>query len=229
MEIITANQAAGNPMTAIIYGAPGMGKTTVLGHLPGRTLVFDVDRTTGVLKSMPNAGNIAICYVNNIDTWNNWNSILLEVVQDWKGQYDNICIDNISELERCILSSLGKAGKNNGIPSQADYQFMQFKIVNSLRYLKTLGVNLIWTAWEAVEDFQTPEGQIFNRYTPQINRKINNNICGLCNVVGRMAIKDDGTRGILFSATNSMYAKNQYDTRKGCLQSDLLARQDQKV
>ena len=222
METIMASQVGYNPMTAIIYGAPGMGKTTVLGNLPGRTLVFDVDRTTGVLRGMPNAANIAICYVDNIDTWTSWNDLLVDVVQNWKGDYDNICIDNISELERCILSALGKAGKNNGIPSQADYQFMQFKIVNSLRYLKTLGVHMVWTAWEAVEEFQTPDSQIYNRYTPQINKRINNNICGLCNVVGRMAIKEDGTRGILFGATNSMYAKNQYDSRKGCLQSELL-------
>lgn len=222
METVSASALKPQLITAIIYGAPGMGKTTTLGHLPGKTLVLDVDRTTSVLKSLPNAQNIDICYVNNITTWDSWNSLLQEIVNDCKGKYDNIAVDNISELERCILSSLGRVGKNNGIPCQADYQFMQFKIVNSLRYMKTLDANLVWTAWETTEEFQSVEGQIWNRYVPQLNRKIYNNICGLCNIVGRMMIKEDGTRGISFTASNSMYAKNQYDKRLGCRQESLL-------
>ena len=206
-------------MTALLYGQPGMGKTTTIKYLPGKTLVFDVDRTTRVLSGCE---NIDICYVDNRDTWTNWRELLTEVVEKYNGKYDNYVVDNISELERCILSDLGRKGKNNGVPAQADYQYMQFQMVNSLRYMKNLGGNLIWTAWETTDLFTTPEGQTFNRAYPQINSKILNNVCGLCDVVGRIIINSEGKRGYTFSATNGVYAKNQYDERKGCLQEELI-------
>lgn len=206
-------------MTALLYGQPGMGKTTTIKYLPGKTLVFDVDRTTRVLSGCE---NIDICYVDNRDTWSNWRELLTEVVEKYNGKYDNYVVDNISELERCILSDLGRKGKNNGVPAQADYQYMQFQMVNSLRYMKNLGGNLIWTAWETTDLFTTPEGQTFNKAYPQINSKILNNVCGLCDVVGRIVINSEGKRGYTFSATNGVYAKNQYDDRKGCLQEELI-------
>jgi phage nucleotide-binding protein len=219
MILHNAKDISRGNMTALLYGQPGMGKTTTIKYLPGRTLVFDVDRTTRVLSGCE---NIDICYVDNRDTWTNWRELLTEVVEKYNGKYDNYVVDNISELERCILSDLGRKGKNNGVPAQADYQYMQFQMVNSLRYMKNLGGNLVWTAWETTDLFTTPEGQTFNRAYPQINNKILNNVCGLCDVVGRIIINAEGKRGYTFSATNGVYAKNQYDDRKGCLQEELI-------
>ena len=219
MILTNAKDISRGNMTALLYGQPGMGKTTTIKYLPGKTLVFDVDRTTRVLSGCE---NIDICYVDNRETWSNWRELLTEVVEKYNGKYDNYVVDNISELERCILSDLGRKGKNNGVPAQADYQYMQFQMVNSLRYMKNLGGNLIWTAWETTDLFTTPEGQTFNRAYPQINNKILNNVCGLCDVVGRIIINAEGKRGYTFTSTNGVYAKNQYDDRKGCLQEELI-------
>lgn len=219
MILTNAKDISRGNMTALLYGQPGMGKTTTIKYLPGKTLVFDVDRTTRVLSGCK---NIDICYVDNRETWSNWRELLTEVVEKYNGKYDNYVVDNISELERCILSDLGRKGKNNGVPAQADYQYMQFQMVNSLRYMKNLGGNLVWTAWETTDLFTTPEGQTFNRAYPQINSKILNNVCGLCDVVGRIIINAEGKRGYTFTATNGVYAKNQYDDRKGCLQEELI-------
>ena len=219
MILTNAKDISRGHMTALLYGQPGMGKTSTIKYLPGKTLVFDVDRTTRVLAGCE---NIDICYVDNRETWTNWRELLTEVVEKYNGKYDNIVVDNISELERCILSDLGRKGKNNGVPAQADYQYMQFQLVNSLRYMKNLGGNLIWTAWETTDLFTTPEGQTFNRAYPRINSKILNNVCGLCDIVGRIVINGEGKRGYTFTATNGVYAKNQYDDRKGCLQEELI-------
>ena len=133
-----------------------------------------------------------------------------------KLDYENIVVDNISELERCILSDLGSQGKNKGVPAQADYQYMQFKLVNSLRFMKSLGVNVIWTAWETYENYTHPDGTQYTRSYPKISAKIVDNICGLCDIVGKIMAKQDGTRGIILEATQNVYAKNQLDSRKGC-------------
>lgn len=150
LQITNATDIQTNKGTYLIYAPPGMGKTTAIKYLPGKTLVLDVDRTTRVLKGEK---NIDIAYVDNTDTWKFWGELIVDLEENYKGKYDNIVVDNISELERSLLSDLGNKGKNKGVPSQGDYQYMQFRIVNSLRYMKNLGSNLVWTAWESSDLF----------------------------------------------------------------------------
>ncbi|WP_339179286.1 AAA family ATPase [Oceanobacillus sp. FSL W7-1293] len=219
LQITNATDIQTNKGTYLIYAPPGMGKTTAIKYLPGKTLVLDVDRTTRVLKGEK---NIDIAYVDNTDTWKFWGELIVDLEENYKGKYDNIVVDNISELERSLLSDLGNKGKNKGVPSQGDYQYMQFRIVNSLRYMKNLGSNLVWTAWESSDLFTDSSGQQWNRSFPQINHKIMNNVLGLCDVVAKLAINSDGERGFVLSSSNSTYAKNQIDDRKGCLQSELI-------
>lgn len=223
MEIVKATDVRNLKGTYLIYGPPGRGKTTTIKYLPGKTLILDIDRTSKVLKGQE---NIDIVYIDNEDTWNDWGKTLKDLTENYVGTYDNVIVDNVSELERCILSSLGAEGKNNGVPSQGDYQYMQFRMVNSLRYMKNLDSNLVWTAWEEIDLWTDADGSSYNTALPQINKKIRNNVLGLCDVVGRLMVKDDGDRGFILESTNSTYAKNQLDDRKGCLQSELILPHD---
>ncbi|OLS02248.1 AAA family ATPase [Tissierella creatinophila] len=207
--------------TYLIYGPPGIGKTTSIKYLPGKTLVLDVDRTSKVLRGCK---DIDIAEIDNINTWDHWEKVLQDIVKNKNNysQYNNIVVDNISELERCLLSDLGSKGKNKGVPSMGDYQYLQFRLVNSLRYMKSLDCNLIWIAWESTDLYTTAEGQQFNRAYPQINNKILNNIAGLCDVVGKLTFNKEGNRGFVLMPTNDVFAKNQLDDRKGALQSELI-------
>ena len=238
------------PYTALLYCAPGVGKSTAIGLIAerseGRTLVLDIDRT--IVKTL--AKHEVVKDLSKIDverikttttqfakdgktvlehgTWESWSntiSNLGKLKEAGKLEYDTIAVDNISELERCILSDLGSQGKNKGVPAQADYQYMQFKLVNSLRYLKSLGVNVILTAWETVRDIVHPDGTSYSQFIPKISLKIVDNICGLCDVVGKILAKQDGTRGIVLEATQSIYAKNQIDSRKGCLVENFIEKE----
>lgn len=219
LQIIKATDIKTAKGTYLIYGPPGMGKTSSFKYLPGKTLVLDIDRTSKVLRG---SKNIDIVEVDNINTWSYWEKLVVDLYENYKGKYDNICVDNVSELERCILSDLGRQGKNKGVPAQGDYQYMQFKLVNSLRYMKNLDANIIWTAWESTDLYQDANGQQFNRSFPQINQRIMNNVLGLCDIVGRLIINSEGQRGFILSATNSTYAKNQLDDRTKSLQSELI-------
>lgn len=223
LNIKNATEIIEKKGTFLLYGPPGTGKTTSVKFFPGKTLVLDIDRTSKVLKGCE---SIDIAEISNINTWQHWEEVLQDIVKNKEkyNQYDNIVVDNISELERCILSDLGSKGKNKGVPSQGDYQYMQFRLVNSLRYMKELNKNLVWFAWEDTDLYTTAEGQQFNRTYPQINRRIINNIAGLCDVVGKLMLNDEGKRGYVLSPTNSIYAKNQLDDRKGCLQEEILIR-----
>lgn len=235
------------PKTVLLYCSTGVGKTTTLGIIAekskGKTLIIDIDRTiTTTLGKKEVVKDLKRIDIKQVDimprqggdedkttgTWNSWSNILTELLAQKKAgklEYENICVDNISELERCILSDLGSQGKNKGVPAQGDYQYMQFKLVNSLRIMKQLGVNIYWTAWETVEEFVQPDGAKYNRLVPKINSKIVDNICGLCDIVGKILVKQDGTRGILLEATQNIYAKNQVDMRKGCLVEDFIEKE----
>lgn len=220
--------------TALLYCKPGVGKSTAIGLIAeaseGNTLVLDVDRTiTKTLAKkevVKDTSKILIQQIDNVNTFDDWTNVLRDL-RDMKasGQLEaagikTIAVDNISELERCILSDLGSKGKNKGVPAMADYQYMQFKLVNSLRYMKSLGVNVVWTAWEVTEQFTHPDGTQYSRLYPKISAKIVDNICGLCDVVGRIFVNKDGQHGILLEATQNIYAKNQIDDRKACRVED---------
>lgn len=228
-ELVQAKQ----PVTCLTYCAPGVGKSTFLGIIgeqsEGKTLVLDIDRTFVPTMSknevVHDFDRIEVWQVDNINTWEDWQAKLdrlSELKDAGKLEWENICVDNISELERCILSDLGSKGKNKGVPAQADYQYMQFKLVNSLRFLKSLGVNIFLTAWEITEQFQNPDGSYYSRNYPRCSAKIVDNICGLCDVVGKIGTNKEGVRGIILEATQNTYAKNQRDTRKFCLVNEFL-------
>lgn len=217
MRIINAKDITKSKGAYLIYAAPGVGKTTALGSLPGKTLVLDVDRTTGVLKGK---ANIDIAYIDNVNTMVSWENALQTLLKGHK--YDNIAVDNISELERCILSEYGANGKNDGVPAMGDYQRMQFKLVNSLRLLKSLNANIILTAWENMEQVTAPTGEQYSRFIPKIQAKICDNICGLCDVVAHLEITSEGVRACRLEATKNIYAKNQIDERKGCKAEEVI-------
>ena len=216
------------PFTALLYCAPGVGKSTTLGLIgeksKGKTLVLDVDRTFVPTMAKDEVvhdfSKFEVLQVDNINTWTDWTKKLTDLKAAKESgkltEYENICVDNISELERCILSDLGRQGKNKGVPAQADYQYMQFKLMDSLRFMKSLGLNVIWTAWETTEDYVTLDGTCYTRSYPKISKKIVDNVCGLCEIVGKIIVNKDGERGVVMEATQNIYAKNQIDTRKIC-------------
>ena len=223
------------PYTALLYCKPGVGKSTAIGLIAerseGNTLVLDVDRTiTRTLAKGEVVKDISKVLVNPIEnrgknenagiagTFAAWTDTLKEITPEFlkENNIKTVAVDNISELERCILSDLGSQGKNKGVPAMADYQYMQFQLVNSLRYMKSLGINVIWTAWEVVEPFTYPDGTQYSRIVPKISTKIIDNICGLCDVVGWISVSKESGHGILLEATQNIYAKNQIDSRKGC-------------
>lgn len=235
MEItkIDAKAVSDKPYTALLYCAPGVGKSTAIGLIAeaseGNTLVLDVDRTVERTLAkgevVKDTSKVLVAKVDNIDTFDSWTKLLKEEITPEflaKNKITTVAVDNISELERCILSNLGAKGKNKGVPAMADYQYMQFQLVNSMRYMKNWGVNIVWTAWEVAEPFTYPDGTQYTRLVPKISNKIVDNICGLCDVVGKILVNKEGKHGILLEATQNIYAKNQIDSRKACAVEDFI-------
>jgi len=223
------------PYTALLYCKTGGGKSTAIGLIAeaseGNTLVLDIDRTiTRTLAKkevVKDTSKILVQEIDNVHTFDAWTKTLTEITPEWLAENNikTVAVDNVSELERCILSDLGAQGKNKGVPAMADYQYMQFKLVNSLRYMKSWGVNVLWTAWETVEQFTHPDGSQYSRIVPKIASKIVDNICGLCDIVGWIGVNKEGEHHILLEATQNIHAKNQVDCRKECRVEDFIQKE----
>lgn len=235
MEInrIDEQMTQDKPFTALLYCPPGIGKSTAIGLAAeaseGNTLVLDIDRTIDrtIAKHevVKDSSRLYTAKIDNINTFEDWTETLSTLAQMKESEtldFSTIAVDNISELERCILSDLGRQGKNKGVPAQSDYQYMQFKLVNSLRFMKNLDVNIIWTAWEDVRQIVSPNGTSYSQIIPKMSHKIVDNICGLCDVVGKILVNKEDQHGILLEATQNIYAKNQIDSRKTCRVEDFV-------
>lgn len=227
LNITNAADIQTDKSTYLIYASPGMGKTTAIKYIPGKTLLVDIDKSSSVLKG---ENNIDIATIDTHNIWNSWTETVTDLLKNDYSQYENIVIDNVSELFRACLANLGRDGKNNRVPEQSHYQRVDFTILDSLRALKKLDARIIFTAWETSDTWYTESGQSFNRAYPDIRTKILNNFMGLCDVVARLVVStdEDGNekRGFILQPTSSVYAKNRLDDRKGCLVNELVGDTD---
>ncbi|MGY0683179.1 AAA family ATPase [Mammaliicoccus sciuri] len=207
--------------TYLIYAKPGTGKTHTLNYLPGKSLYLNVDKSERPLK-----GNeqIDILDFNTHDAWNEWKELMKWISDNDQiiNQYDTIVIDNISELFRSMLANLGRNGKNERVPEMSHYQRVDFFIIDSFRFLQSLGKRLVFIAWETNYDFYTPAGQQITQSVPDVRKTIRDNIAGLCQVVARLVFNEQsGNRGYILTPSNSVFAKNQLDNREHCKQDEL--------
>ena len=218
LKIYSAKDIQTKPVTALVYAKAGSGKTYTLGQLSGRTVILDIDKTAHVLKDNP---NVIIIDIDIYDTVNSMNEAIQWIMEN-KDRFDNVCVDNVSELQNCILSAYGKAGRNDGVPSQADYQKYQFKLMDYLRQLKFTGKNVILTAWEELVTITSPTGEQYTAFMPRIQKTVRDSVCGLCDVVGHFDFDEHGERFIRLQTMKNVYAKNQIDDRKACKQNELV-------
>lgn len=229
MREIKASDLETSNATYLIYANPGVGKTYSIGYLPGKTLLLDIDHSSSTLIRHPNKENITIWELDSSNMWQEWLDVCSELINNkskYEAEYDNIVVDNLTELFKAQLENLGKEGKNAGVPSQANYQQSDFMNLRSLRGLKSLNVRLVFTAWETTMQFNEENGQIITKAVPDIREKIINNYLGLCDVVARLVASKDAEgnvkRGFILQPTLSVEAKNRLDDRKGCLVEELI-------
>lgn len=226
-RITPATELTKDKATYLIYGQQGSGKTTALKHLPGKTLLLDIDRSSSVLIGEE---NIDILPIDTSNTWDDWIDVVGEIITGKIdiSTYDNIAVDNVTELFRSALEDLGKKGKatQDGVPGMADYQKIDFMLLRSLRGLNSIDKRIIFTAWETTDLWTHESGQSFNRSMPELRKTISNNFMGLSDVVAKITQKvgkdDEITRGFILQPSESVMAKNRLDDRKGCKVDELI-------
>ena len=210
MQILKPKDLTSDKATCLIYGIPGMGKTTLLGMLPGKTLIVDIDKGTRVLSECENVDIVRIS-----EDLHEIPEILNELRT--KCPYQNVAIDSLSELERSLLTFYGRQGSNKGVPGIQDYGRANYKIMDLCRQFISLPCNVFFTAWEEQDEIIASTGEKFSQARPLIRDKIVANICGLCDIVGQVLISQkDGKRYIRLEGSNEAFAKDRIYKRQYC-------------
>ena len=215
MNIINAKDIQHQHLTVLIYGTPGMGKTTLLGNLKGHTLIVDVDRGTSVLT-----GNENVDVLRLSEDFREVPELVKQLTTSCP--YDNVCLDSLSELERSILARLASTN-STGIPTLQDYGKVNSSLMNICRQLRNIKANIFFTAWEQYTEVIAPSGEKYSRIEPMVRDKNMNNVVGLCDIVGRLYVdRESEDRRVWLDARPNVIAKDRVYKRRMCGFEDVI-------
>lgn len=204
--------------TAIVYTKSGGGKTVNTSRVEGKTRLIDSDNSSVVLKNFerPNVSVIKIASIADF---------MAEFeASAGSGEFENIIVDNVTDVIDRWLLELGAAGKNGGNPGIQDYQTVYNGIKRLVRRASDCSVNVILNFWQDTYVVTNGDGSQTSMLSPKMPQKLLENICGLCNIVAHIEVFEKDEKKTWFynmNGTNNLYAKDQLYCRKTCMPEDI--------
>ena len=187
-----------NTISILIYGQPGLGKTT-LGCSAPNPVLFDYD---GGAQRINGAHQVPTV---QITSWADTTAALDEIAREMP-ECESIIIDTAGKMldymSAYIIANDSKMGQRDGSLSLKGYGVRKTMFVNFLKQLQIMGKNVVFIAHEREEK---RGDDIVKR--PEIGGSSANDLIKELDLVGYMsAIGRDRT--IAFDPTEYYYAKN---------------------
>lgn len=205
----------------LIYGKAGLGKTSLIRHLKGKTIVLSMDNSHKVLEGAENVDirTIDDAGVVSFDRKHPSEDIekFITEVDEVISNYDNLVIDNVSSLQSDWFIEQGRKSKNGISNELQHYNQWTNYFLRILTAIYNKPINIYITAWEDTHELNLETGQIITQYVPQIRDSVLNQLLGLTDVVGRILVNaKTGARGLILEGSEGTYAKNRLDSRTAC-------------
>ena len=214
MKIIKASEIERtHNWRVLLYGKPGLGKTSVIKNLTGKTLVLDMDHSSKVLAGTDNIDVIE--FDRNHPT--EFMKMFLNEIDSLLSEYDNLVIDNLTSFQSDWFVEAGKSSKNGISNELQHYNQWTNYFLRVLTAIYSKPINIYVTAWEDTRELTLDTGQLITQYVPQIRSNVLNQLLGLTDVVGRIMVNvKSGNRGVILEGSEGTYAKNRLDERTAC-------------
>lgn len=202
----------------LLYGKPGLGKTSAIKGLSGKTLVLDLDGSSRVLAGLKNVDVISFNREEPIQSMKEF----LNESKNLINGYNTLVIDNLTAFEKDWFVARGLNSKNgirNEIQDYGDYTNYFLRLISKIY---SLPINIYATAWESKRDVDLEDGTKLTEYIPDVRNQVLNQLLGLTDVVGRIQVNPaTHGRGAILEGNDGVYAKNRLDERIACKIEDL--------
>ncbi|WP_195927786.1 AAA family ATPase [Lactococcus lactis] len=202
----------------LLYGKPGLGKTSAIKGLSGKTLVLDLDGSSRVLAGLKNVDVISFNREEPIQSMKEF----LNESKNLINGYNTLVIDNLTAFEKDWFVARGLNSKNgirNEIQDYGDYTNYFLRLISKIY---SLPINIYATAWESKRDVDLEDGTKLTEYIPDVRNQVLNQLLGLTDVVGRIQVNPaTHGRGAILEGSDGVYAKNRLDDRIACKIEDL--------
>ena len=206
--------------TAIIYGAPGTGKTVNSTLVPGKTLLLSSDNSAVVLNNFKRED----LTVKPVATFKDYLDEFEKATTS--KQYDTIITDCLTDIIDGFIVECRESKAFNDI--RQAYMLVYTKVKALARKAAYCGTDCIFNCWEDVEEITTASGEVKNRLSPMLPSKIKQQVCGLCNVIAYVttAIDKDGNKRWYYvtEARDTLMAKDQLGCAKSLMPENLFNR-----
>lgn len=186
-------------IAALIYGQPGMGKTTLACTAPSPVL-FDFDGGVTRIREEHQVPTV------QVDSWETAITALGQVSA--MPEFKTIIVDTLSKMIDCIVTSI--CGTRP--PKIQEWGLVNAKFKDFLRSVAALNLNVVFVAQRTVEK----DGDV-NRYVPDVRQSNYKDVVCDMDVIGYMemaTVKGMNVRRITFDPTPRNEGKNtaQFDT-----------------
>ncbi len=206
--------------TAIIYGAPGTGKTVNSTLVPGKTLLLSSDNSAVVLNNFKRDD----LTIKAVATFKDYLDEFEKATTS--KQYDTIITDCLTDIIDGFIVECRESKAFNDI--RQAYMLVYTKVKALARKAAYCGTDCIFNCWEDVEEITTPSGEIKNRLSPMLPSKIKQQVCGLCNVIAYVttATDKDGNKRWYYvtEARDTLMVKDQLGCAKSLMPENIFKR-----
>jgi len=211
LPIYKIEESGGHLIKMLIYGPPGVGKTTLAtsAHEDSRSspvLVFNIE---GGLLSISNKGVDVFDYKN----WSNVNDLLRFLVSD-ANKYKTLVVDSLSELqvknlEQVVDTAVKGSNRRKSQDDiwQDDYGTSTNQMRRFVRAIRDLPMHVIMTCHES-----SLEKEGLTSTYPALTPKLRASVIGYMDIVGYMYTKEvsnNVVRRLLCQPTGNFVAKDR--------------------